>query len=192
MAASAPLPDGTGLRDMAVRFVEALADCNGDEARDDVIVLCPWLKGLPAETGPWIAALPIHDVNDFVDSDERLDVGAGRRPPIYVGLFALDRFRSSARLLTQLRKKGIERIVNLPSVSFFDGRSTSILDSLDLGYEKEVAFLREAKLMGFRVALCTRRAALRAIEDVGMFDAVLCHDGPRTAFTLWRPEPPLA
>jgi predicted TIM-barrel enzyme len=145
---------------------------------------------LSPEVGLWVSALPIHDVNDFIDSDLPLDATASCRALVYVGVFALDRFRSSERLLAQLRAKGVERIVNLPSVSFFDGRSTSILESLDLGCEQELAFLRQAKLAGFRVALCARRAARRSIEDIDMFDAVLCHDGPRTAFTQWRPEPP--
>ena len=91
-----------------------------------------------------------------------------------------------------MRVKGVEGIVNVPSVSFFDGRSTSILESLDLGYEQEVTFLRQAKLMGFRIALCARRATLRSIADIGMFDAILCHDGQRTAFGLRRPDAPPA
>jgi predicted TIM-barrel enzyme len=76
----------------------------------------------------------------------------------------------------------------VPSVSFFDGRSTSILESLDFGYEQEVEFLRRAKLSGFRVALCGRRDALEAIEDPDAFDAILCHNGPKSPFELFRPK----
>jgi predicted TIM-barrel enzyme len=173
---------------MAVRFVEKLADCDADLVGNEIVVLCPWLKGLTPDVGLWASALPIHDVNGFVDGDWRLDPQDERSQSAYVGLFALDRFRSPQRLLSQLRAKGVARIVNLPSVSFFDGRSTSILDSLALGHEQEVAFLRQAKLAGFRVALCARRNALGSMDDLNAFDMVLCHDGPRSTFTVWRSE----
>jgi predicted TIM-barrel enzyme len=172
----------------AVTFVETLGDRRVRAGKAEVIVLCPWLEGLSPATGVWVSALPIHDVNGFIDSDEPLVPARKRHVPYYLGLFALDRFRSPERLLARLRTKGIERIVNLPSVSFFDGRSTSILESLDFGYGEEVAFLRRAKLEGFGVALCGRREALGAVADLDAFDALLCHDGPRSAFEILRPK----
>jgi predicted TIM-barrel enzyme len=171
----------------AVRFVETLAGSRAAVSEAEVTVLCPWLKGLSPTTGVWVSALPIHDVNGFVDSDEPLMPAKKPRIPYYLGIFTLDRFRSPERLLARLRAKGVDGIINVPSVSFFDGRSTSILDSLDFGYEREVDFLRRAKLSGFRVALCGRRDALAAIEDLEAFDVVLCHDGPKSAFELfWK------
>ncbi|MFI4995640.1 MAG: phosphoenolpyruvate hydrolase family protein [Hyphomicrobiales bacterium] len=177
---------------MQIRFVEHIPHADRDDPRGSITVICPWLKGLSPESGLWVAVLPIHDVNDFVDSEEVFKAPGDGDLAFYFGLFALDRFRSPTRLLAQLRRKGIERIVNVPSVSFFDGRSTSILESLGLGHEQEVAFLRQAKLQGFRVALCARRSTLGAIEDIGMFDAVLCHDGPRSDFSLRRSGSPVA
>jgi predicted TIM-barrel enzyme len=173
---------------MAVRFVDTVAERGPGADQAEVIVLCPWLKGLSPTTGVWVSALPIHDVNGFVDSDGPLVPARWRRVPYYLGVFALDRFRSPDRLLARLHTKGVTGIVNVPSVSFFDGRSSSILESLDFGYEKEVDFLRRAKRSGFRVALCGRRDAVDAIEDLDAFEAILCHDGPKSTFVLLRPE----
>jgi predicted TIM-barrel enzyme len=178
----------SGERRVAVRFVETVAERGRGAEQAEVIVLCPWLKGLSPATGVWVSALPIHDVNCFVDSEGPIVPARKLRVPYYLGVFALDRFRSPDRLLARLRTKGVTGIVNVPSVSFFDGRSTSILESLDFGYEKEVDFLRRAKRSGFRVALCGRRDALDAIEDLDAFEAILCHDGPKSTFVLVKPE----
>ena len=34
------------------------AKLRGDK---DVVLVCPWLEGLPEDSGLWISALPIHD-----------------------------------------------------------------------------------------------------------------------------------
>src|SRR5690242_14578075 len=102
---------------MDFKIVEAVphaAELGGDQAA----IVCPWLAGLPAESGLWLSALPIHDVNSFVQSDTHIDVPPGIRNRTYFGLFALDRFRPAAQLIAALKANGIERIINLPSVSF--------------------------------------------------------------------------
>ncbi|MFI5013078.1 MAG: phosphoenolpyruvate hydrolase family protein [Hyphomicrobiales bacterium] len=172
---------------MQISFVEQIPDERAAGARGSrLTIVCPWLKGLPPRSGLWISALPIHDVNDFVDSSADFSAPQEMQRSLYFGLFALDRFRSAERLLSLLRDKGVERIINLPSVSFFDGWSASILESLDLGYAQEVAFLHDAKRQGFHVGLCARRSALSKIENIEMFDIVLCHDGPKSEFSLWK------
>lgn len=145
-------------------------------AGNDIILVCPWLAGLPADSALWVSALPIHDANSFVDGDLRVQAPAKVRARLYFGVFALDRLRSTDQLLAGLRSKGIERLINLPSVSFFDGTTAQTFDMLDFNLDREIAFLLRARHAGFGVALCTRRGS--ALSQYDIFDFVLVHDGP--------------
>src|SRR5262249_49463449 len=95
---------------------------------------------------------------------------------VYFGVFLLDRLRSTDHLFAGLRAKGVRRLINLPSVSFFDASTARTLDMLDFSIEREIAFLLQAKRAGFSVALCARRGA--AAVDPEPFDFVLTHEGP--------------
>jgi predicted TIM-barrel enzyme len=152
---------------------------------DDVILVCPWLKGLPEESALWISALPIHDANSFVDGDLRVDAAPRIRSRLYFGVFALDRLRSIDQLLADLRSRGVERLINLPSVTFFDASTAQIFDMLDFNLDQEIAFLLRAKRAGFRVALCARRGT--TLSHPGSFDFVLLHDGPGGRMELVAP-----
>jgi predicted TIM-barrel enzyme len=147
-------------------------------APEETLLVCPWLAGLPPEQGLWLSALPIHDANSFVDRAEDFAVPAPLRARCYFGIFALDRLRSSELLLESLRRKGITRLVNLPSVSFFDGASARTLDALDFKPATEIAFLLQAKRMGFGVGLCVRTGVEIGAEDAASFDFLMSHRGP--------------
>jgi predicted TIM-barrel enzyme len=155
---------------------------------DEILLVCPWLAGLPAEQGLWLSALPIHDANGFVDQAANFDVPAPLRARCYFGIFALDRLRSSELLLESLRRKGITRLVNLPSVSFFDGASARTLDALDFKPATEIAFLLQAKRMGFGVGLCVRVGVEIAPEDAASFDFLMSHRGPGEPIDFVRRE----
>jgi predicted TIM-barrel enzyme len=151
----------------------------------DVVIVCPWLAGLPADSGLWISALPIHDVNSFVEDAPALTAPAKVRALLYFGVFALDRLRTTDQLLAGLRNKGVERLINLPSVSFFDGATAQTFDMLDFSFDQEIEFLRHAKHAGFGVALCARRGLVLSPPDI--FDFVLLHSGPGGPMELTAP-----
>jgi len=155
----------------------------------DVILVCPWLAGLPRESALWISALPIHDANGFVDGDLCVEAPAKIRSRLYFGVFALDRLRSCDQLLEGLRNKGVERLINLPSVSFFDASTARTFDMLDFNLDQEIAFLLRARHAGFAVALCARRGS--TFSHAEAFDFVLLHDGPGAPMELVqsRPQP---
>jgi predicted TIM-barrel enzyme len=168
-----------------VRVVHQVPAGTAPYGADDVILVCPWLEGLPEESGLWISALPIHDANSFVDGDLRLDAAPRLRERLYFGVFALDRLRSTDQLLAGLKSRGIERLINLPSVTFFDASTAQTFDMLDFNLDQEVAFLLRAKRAGFRVALCARRGT--TLAHSGSFDFVLQHDGPGEPLELITP-----
>lgn len=129
---------------MRLVITENLANVQAEPAGSCLVIVCPWMAGLPAETGLWISVLPIHDVNALAELDEPVVVPPALAPYVYFGVFALDRFRAPARLFARLRARGIAGIVNLPSVTFFDARTASTLSSLDFRLAQEVAFLKQA------------------------------------------------
>ena len=156
-------------------------------AAGEVLIVCPWLAGLPSDSGLWISALPIHDVNSFGENGLAIAAPAKLRARLYFGVFALDRLRTPDQLFAGLHSKGIQRLINLPSVSFFDSATAQTFDLLDFSFDHEVAFLRRAKLAGFDVALCARRGTLLSSPDI--FDFVLLHSGPGRSMELVTSSP---
>jgi predicted TIM-barrel enzyme len=157
----------------------------GGEAR----ILCPWLADGADEAMLWASVLPIHDANAFLDDAlaARAAPGdAGDAGDAYVGIFVSDPFRDRATLLARLRETGVARIINLPSVSFFDGLSAETFASLGYGPDEECEALLEAARQGFRVALCTRAGRLPAADRLARFDFVVTHEGPGSRFRLER------
>jgi predicted TIM-barrel enzyme len=171
---------------MQISFVERAPEAGSAAAKGRILLVCPWLEGLDRASGIWIAALPIHDLNAFLETAPALPKPS-EPTGCYHGIFALDRFRSQAHLFSLLRSRGIRRIINLPSVSFFDGRSASAFQSLNLGSEQEMGMLRAAREAGFDVAFCTRRPVDWRQVGEGVFDFVLSHEGPGSEFRVERP-----
>jgi predicted TIM-barrel enzyme len=156
-------------------------------APDEALIVCPWLRGLALPDGLFLSALPIHDVNAFFDGGWSFDIPLrlGRRS--YVGVFALDRLRLAEQLLGRLREKGVANIINLPAVSFFDGATARTFATLGFTPEAELAFLRQARRAGFRVAYCARTGAAILPDMIGGLDFILRHDGPGRPFALEGP-----
>jgi predicted TIM-barrel enzyme len=147
-------------------------------AADEVLLVCPWLGGLDPQTGLWLAALPIHDCNAFVDSAWRLSAPEALRERCHVGIFALDRLRSGKQIFGPLREKSVASLINLPSIGFFDGATAQTFGRLGFTLEKEIAFLARARSEGFGTALCARSDAVLEPERAAQFAFVLRHQGP--------------
>jgi predicted TIM-barrel enzyme len=169
---------------MRLIITDNLGKVEGGSPGSRLIIVCPWLAALPKETGFWISALPIHDVNALAESDEPVAIPPALAPFVYFGVFALDRFRAPGRLLQRLRARGIGRIVNLPSVTFFDGRTAATLRSLDFGLAQEIEFLKRARAEGLRTGLCARTSQTTGLDEADGFDFILSHDGPGSELTL--------
>ncbi|CAH1657812.1 hypothetical protein [Chelatococcus asaccharovorans] len=149
---------------------------------DDTLLVCPWLEGLDLETGPWLAALSIHDCNAYLEGDWTFIASPAERERCYFGVFALDRLRSQDGLFALLRRRGVDAIVNLPSITFFDGATAQTLDSLGFDAKAEARFLDKARRHGFRAALCVRAGDDRA----GGNGACVLHEGPGHPFSFIR------
>lgn len=113
-------------------------------------IVCPWLRGLAGPYGFWLSVLPVHDANAHLAEPPDMPPGPAR-DDVYWGVFALDLFRSRETIWKLARRRGIGGFVNLPSLSFFTGRTGAIFADLGFSVESEVPFLLEAQAQGFRV-----------------------------------------
>lgn len=155
-----------------------------EEGGQDIYIICPWMQGLARDSGPWLSALAVHDCNAFVDDDWTFEAPPDLRARCYFGVFALDRLRSTDGLLSLLRKRGVERIINFPSVSFFDGGMAKTLGALGLDAAAERAFLAKAQAAGFHIAACERAGEKLSRPDGLRPDFLLTHRGPPHPFSL--------
>ncbi|MBS7700670.1 MULTISPECIES: hypothetical protein [unclassified Chelatococcus] len=172
---------GRGTATQSCRFLDRLPQ-NADFQNEDILLICPWLEGLDPDKGPWLAALPIHDCNAYLDGEWTFNASPEERERCYFGVFGLDRLRSQDGLFTLLRRRGIDAITNLPSITVFDGATAQTLSSLGFDANSERRFLDQAERRGFRTAHCCR--AERGCPDRP--GARILHTGPGQAFTFTR------
>ncbi|MCP8939673.1 phosphoenolpyruvate hydrolase family protein [Alsobacter sp. SYSU M60028] len=123
---------------------------------DGPVLVCPWMAGLTLPSGPWLAVLPIHDANAWIDDDAWPGPPAAFAERLYFGIYAQDRLRAADRMLARLAAKGVRGLVNLPTVSFFDGSAAANHRALDFTPQRELEFLLRGRDAGFRAGFCTR------------------------------------
>lgn len=140
------------------------------------MVLCPFLHGLDTATAFWLGGLGWHDAN--ADLLAAIETPAHHRHRVYAGVFCVDPFRRDSDLFAALRRANIDGIVNLPTVSAFDGELESILGSFELGIGRELDFLRRAHDAGFHIAGCVATTeAADHLVTIGA-DFIVAHGGP--------------
>ena len=139
-------------------------------------VFCPFLNGVDAATAFWIGGMAWHDANASLLASLRTPALVA--PVTFAGVFCTDPFRREADIFAALRRAGVTGVVNLPSVSFFDGDLSTILASFNLGFARELEFLRHARDAGFRVALCMTTEAPVAEALATGAELIIAHDGP--------------
>lgn len=91
-----------------------------------------------------LGLLPLGDANAATLEQLRRS-----KVPTIAGLCATDPFRDRERLLAEVRALGAVAVINLPSVGLIDGQFGRSLSDAELGYAKEVEFLRVARRLGF-------------------------------------------
>jgi hypothetical protein len=133
----------------AIRLVSEWPSAVADGAWQ---VLCPFLADVVPAAAFWIGGLAWHDANASLLAAIREPAPAGTN--VFAGVFCTDPFRRDIDIFAALRQAGIAGVVNLPTVSFFDGELGAILDSFNLGIGREIDFLERARDAGFRIAGC--------------------------------------
>ncbi len=169
-------PEAGEMREMGksgVRLATRLPSAG--PAAEGAVILCPWLDGPDPATLFWLGALSWHDANASLLA--ALDTATGAAN-VFAAMFCADPFRSPAALFERLRAAGVGGVVNLPSVTFLDGPLAGILSHFDLGPDRELRFLREARAAGFRVGGCVAsRDMAQELAGLGA-EFVIAHNGP--------------
>lgn len=145
------------------------------------VLVCPWLKGLKRPDGLWLAILPIHDANAWLDEDWTLDLPAEAADRLYFGVFALDRLRSAENILGSLRARGVRRIANLPTIACVDGATRASFAAMGFTPERELDVLLTAQAAGFGVAFCTDAPDQASPSARTALDFIVALDGPGRA-----------
>lgn len=139
-----------------IRFLRGQIITDLDQAdlpETDFHFLCPAFTGLPAETAPQLAVLPIRNINqallDHIKGQTHRGVGR-----LYAGVFAVDPLQRTNVILGKLRKSGITGVANFPTISVFTDAFSNIISKLGLGFRRELSFISDAVSEGFTATGC--------------------------------------
>jgi predicted TIM-barrel enzyme len=148
----------------------------------DTLILCPFLSNLDPVTAMWLGPLAWHDCNGSL-LQAIAATANGTKATVFAGVFCAEPFRSAEEILVPLQRAGVTGVVNLPSVSFLDGQVAGTLQALNLGIERELQFLEQARSGGFRIACCFRDATVAAALARLTAELVIRHAGPLSPLT---------
>ena len=110
--------------------------------------------------------LPIHDGNDFVmDFAAREFVGRCSAPVIF-GVSVMNPNESITNTAALIAETGFDGVMNFPSAVDYPMPAQALLDSCDLGFERELAMLRACQSLDLWTVchVRTREQVRRAVE----------------------------
>ncbi|HVL73613.1 MAG TPA: phosphoenolpyruvate hydrolase family protein [Beijerinckiaceae bacterium] len=141
-------------------------------------VFVPGLRGLEGPHLDLLATLPICDVNGALLSSLEAPPWPAEGPAPVAGLFLADPFLREAEVAARLRRAGVRRLANYPTIQAFDGEAARALASVGLSFAEELAALRAFVAEGFgAVGFAAGAAAARELAALGA-SAVVLHPGP--------------
>ncbi len=132
------------------------------------------MSGLPSVAG----ILSYGDANEIVmQMGERQILPVVRKTPVIAGVNGTDPTRSIERFLEKVKEVGFAGVINFPTVAVFDGNFRRKIESLGLGYSREIEMLKIAKeldLFTMAYAFTSDEAVLASRADI---DVVVAHMG---------------
>ena len=163
-----------------------------EEGGADFLVIYNSGRFRMAGRGSLAGLMPFGDANAIVVDMAREVLPVVRRTPVLAGVCGTDPFRSMPRFLAELRDLGFAGVQNFPTVALYDGTFREGLEETGMGYELEVAMVREARRLDLlTVVYCVTVDEARAMAAVPA-DLIVAHMGlttkgrigARTAMTL--------
>jgi predicted TIM-barrel enzyme len=110
----------------------------------DLIIIYNSGRFRMAGRGSLAGLLPYGDANAIVQDMAREVLPVVRDTPVLAGVCGTDPFRIIPLFLRELKAMGFDGIQNFPTVGLIDGVFRQNLEETGMGYELEVAMVREA------------------------------------------------
>ncbi len=101
-----------------------------------------------AGRGSLSGMMPYGDANQIVVDMAREVLPVARKTPVLAGVCGTDPFRIMSQFLREIQSLGFSGVQNFPTVGLIDGTMRAGLEETDMGYDKEVDMIREARQIG--------------------------------------------
>ncbi|RYP83215.1 hypothetical protein DL769_001411 [Monosporascus sp. CRB-8-3] len=161
---------------LSAKFVEA--------GGGDLIIVYNSGRYRMAGRGSLAGLMPYGNANDVVLEMAGEVLPVVERTPVLAGVCASDPFRDVPRLLRQLRELGFAGVQNFPTVGLVDGQFRRALEETGMGYDNEVALVREARAQGMLTTPYVFDAdEARRMADAGA-DVLVAHMGLTTSGSI--------
>jgi len=139
------------------------------------------MDGLPSIAG----LMPYGNANDIVlELGEKHIFPAVKETPVLAGVCGTDPTRDMRRFLEQVRDIGFSGVINYPTVSRFDGNIRRDLESVGLGFAREVEMIAQARAADLYTTSYVRTPEeSRQMAEAGV-DLIVPHVGLTTGGTI--------
>jgi len=114
----------------------------------DLIIIYNSGRFRMAGRGSLSGMMPYGDANQIVVDMAREVLPVVRKTPVLAGVCGTDPFRIMKHFLREIQSLGFSGVQNFPTVGLIDGTMRQGLEETDMGYDKEVDMIREARELG--------------------------------------------
>jgi predicted TIM-barrel enzyme len=114
----------------------------------DLIIIYNSGRFRMAGRGSLSGMMPYGDANQIVVEMAREVLPVVRKTPVLAGVCGTDPFRIMKLFLREIQAMGFSGVQNFPTVGLIDGTMRQGLEETDMGYDKEVDMIREARELG--------------------------------------------
>jgi predicted TIM-barrel enzyme len=114
----------------------------------DLIIIYNSGRYRMAGRGSLAGLLPYGDANAIVMDMGREVLPIVRETPVLAGVCGTDPFRLMPQFLREVQEAGFAGVQNFPTVGLIDGKFRANLEETGMGYDLEVAMIREAAALG--------------------------------------------
>jgi predicted TIM-barrel enzyme len=143
----------------------------------DIIIIYNSGRFRMAGRGSLAGLMPYGDANAIVQDMAREVLPVVRDTPVLAGVCGTDPFRIIPLFLRELKAMGFDGIQNFPTVGLIDGAFRQNLEETGMGYDLEVAMVREARQLDMLTCPYVFDAATaRAMAEAGA-DILVAHLG---------------